>query len=183
MKKSYRLAAPAFSALLLAGCSSGTSDTKSPDSPTISTGSQTTVSEGSASGSSTPSGDNTTPATPASSPIPTPTSPLPKQTVRLTASELEDKIKGGWIGQMVGVAWGASTEFCYRGTMIPESKVPAWSPEMINSAFDQDDLYVEIPFIETMIKKGAFCKPEDMPQPFGKPPSQPGTPTAEQGKI
>lgn len=126
---------------------------------------------------------NTTPATPASSPIPTPTSPLPKQTVRLTASELEDKIKGGWIGQMVGVAWGASTEFCYRGTMIPESKVPAWSPEMINSAFDQDDLYVEIPFIETMIKKGAFCKPEDMPQPFGKPPSQPGTPTAEQGKI
>ena len=183
MKKSYRLAALAFSALLLAGCSSGTSDTKSPDSPTISTGSQTTVSEGSASGSSTPSGDNTTPATPASSPIPTPTSPLPKQTVRLTASELEDKIKGGWIGPMVGVAWGASTEFCYRGTMIPESKVPAWSPEMINSAFDQDDLYVEIPFIETMIKKGAFCKPEDMPQPFGKPPSQPGTPTAEQGKI
>lgn len=57
MKKSYRLAALAFSALLLAGCSSGTSDTKSPDSPTISTGSQTTVSEGSASGSSTPSGD------------------------------------------------------------------------------------------------------------------------------
>ena len=168
MKKSYRLAALAFSALLLAGCSSGTSDTKSPDSPTISTGSQTTVSEGSASGSSTPSGDNTTPATPASYPLPTPTSLLPKQPVRLTACELEYKKKGGWIGQMVGVAWGASTEFCYRGTMIPESKVPAWSPEMINSAFDQDDLYVEIPFIETMIKKGAFCKPEDIATAFRK---------------
>ena len=165
MKKTYRLAALAFSALLLAGCSSGTSGTQSSESPTISENSQTTASESFSAGSNTPSSESgTTPSGDSS----TPTSPLPKQTVQLTASELEDKIKGGWIGQMVGVAWGAPTEFCYRGAMIPESNVPAWSPEMVNNAFDQDDLYVEIPFIETMIKKGAFCKPEDIATAFRK---------------
>lgn len=34
---------------------------------------------------------------------------------RITVSEFRDKMKGGWIGQMVGVGWGASTEFSCVG--------------------------------------------------------------------
>ena len=34
---------------------------------------------------------------------------------RLTRAALEDKIRGGWTGQMVGVAWGQETEFKAMG--------------------------------------------------------------------
>jgi hypothetical protein len=31
---------------------------------------------------------------------------------------LQDKIKGGWAGQTIGVAFGGPMEFCYNGTFI-----------------------------------------------------------------
>lgn len=76
----------------------------------------------------------------------------------LTADELKDRIEGSWVAQMVGVTWGASTEFGYQGVIIPESEVPAWSADMINNAFGQDDLYVEIPFLDVMAKQGFDCE-------------------------
>ena len=76
----------------------------------------------------------------------------------LTASELRDRIEGSWAAQMIGVTWGASTEFRYQGTIIPESEVPAWNAAMINDAFGQDDLYVEIPFLDVLSKNGFDCE-------------------------
>ncbi len=67
---------------------------------------------------------------------------------------LEDKILGSWVGQMAGVAWAASTEFDYHGRIIPAEDVPDWRPGMVNQGFVQDDLYVEIPFLETMVDSG-----------------------------
>jgi hypothetical protein len=73
---------------------------------------------------------------------------------RLPVSEYVDKMKGGWVGQMVGVGWGAPTEFRWRGEIIPEDKVPAWKPEMVNQ-FGQDDIYVEMTFMRTLEVYGA----------------------------
>jgi len=67
---------------------------------------------------------------------------------------LEDKVRGSWVGQMAGVAWGAPTEFLYLGRIIPEGEVPVWQREWINLAFIQDDIYVEIPFLDSMRKQG-----------------------------
>ncbi|MDP8255338.1 MAG: ADP-ribosylglycohydrolase family protein [Candidatus Alcyoniella australis] len=67
---------------------------------------------------------------------------------------LQDKILGSWVGQMAGVTWGASTEFLYPGVIIPENEVPQWNPGMINYGFIQDDVYVEIPFIDVMREHG-----------------------------
>lgn len=69
---------------------------------------------------------------------------------RLSVEEYRDKMKGGWIGQIIGVAWGAPTEFKFNDTIIPEDAVPKWVPEMVNQAFDQDDLYVEMTFLRTL---------------------------------
>ena len=88
--------------------------------------------------------------------------------VVLSEEELRDKIEGGWIGQMAGVAWGAPTEFCYAGKMIPVAAVPKWTPDMINEAFGQDDLYVEIPFLDTMKKEGVDCDPQPIAAAFAK---------------
>jgi ADP-ribosylglycohydrolase len=68
--------------------------------------------------------------------------------------DLDDKIRGSWIGQMAGVAWGAPTEFQYTDGIIDESEVPEWQPDRINNGYVQDDVYVEIPFIDVMTNDG-----------------------------
>jgi hypothetical protein len=76
---------------------------------------------------------------------------------RLPVKEYRDKMKGGWIGQIVGVSWGAPTEFKWRDQIIPADKMPQWKPAMINDAFGQDDLYVEMTFLRTMEEYGLDC--------------------------
>jgi len=68
---------------------------------------------------------------------------------RLSVEAYRDKMKAGWLGQMAGVGWGGPTEFHYNGKIIPEDKMPTWTPGMINQ-FGQDDLYVEMTFLRTL---------------------------------
>jgi len=69
--------------------------------------------------------------------------------LRLPVSEYRDKMKAGWIGQCVGVGWGAPTEFASTGAILPANKMPQWKPETVNQ-FKQDDLYVEMTFLRTL---------------------------------
>ncbi len=75
---------------------------------------------------------------------------------RLPVSEYRDRMAAGWIGQMVGVGWGAPTEFKFKGEIIPEDQVPEWTPGMVNQ-FQQDDIYVEMTFLRTMELYGLDC--------------------------
>lgn len=82
-------------------------------------------------------------------------SPLQREESQFTQLEREillDKIKGGWVGQMAGVAWGGPTEFTCQGTIM--EKEVSWKPRSINDAYHQDDLYVELPFLEAMKNEG-----------------------------
>ena len=72
---------------------------------------------------------------------------------RLLLREYRDRMKAGWIGQMVGVGWGGPTEFRYLGRIIPEDQVPKWTPDMVNQ-FQQDDLYVEMTFLRSLEQYG-----------------------------
>jgi len=72
---------------------------------------------------------------------------------RLARAEYRDRMKAGWIGQMVGVGFGGPTEFRHQGTIIPEAELPQWEPAMVNQ-FDQDDLYVEMTFLGTLERYG-----------------------------
>lgn len=69
--------------------------------------------------------------------------------LRLPLKQYRDKMAAGWVGQMVGVGWGAPTEFKIQGKIMPESMIPAWKPAMVNQ-FQQDDLYVEMTFLRTL---------------------------------
>jgi hypothetical protein len=73
---------------------------------------------------------------------------------RLTVREYRDKMKAAWIGQMAGVTWGAPTEFRWSDKIIPEESMPKWRPALINDAFGQDDLYVEMTFLRTLEQYG-----------------------------
>lgn len=73
---------------------------------------------------------------------------------RLSVKEYRDRAKAGWVGQIVGVAFGAPTEFRSRGRIIPERDTPAMKPELVNHAFNQDDLYVEMTFVRLAEERG-----------------------------
>ncbi|MGN0847665.1 MAG: ADP-ribosylglycohydrolase family protein [Kiritimatiellia bacterium] len=74
--------------------------------------------------------------------------------LRLSLADYRDKMRGAWVGQMVGVEWGAPTEFKFNDQIIPAEKVPLWKPEMINGAYGNDDLYVEMTFLRTLEEYG-----------------------------
>ena len=69
----------------------------------------------------------------------------PARVRRISRAVLEDKVRGGWAGQMIGVSYGAPTEFRSNGKII-EGNLRSyldWSPRRLENAIDQDDLYVE----------------------------------------
>jgi hypothetical protein len=82
-----------------------------------------------------------------------------EQRIGLTA--LEDKIRGGWAGQMIGVTYGAPTEFQYLERLVPEENIPPWSPQRVHGALDQDDLYVDITLAEVLDEHGLDATTED----------------------
>ncbi len=87
---------------------------------------------------------------------------------RLSRATLEDKIRGGWAGQMIGVSYGAPTEFRSNGKILEGNlnKYLDWSPERLKNAIDQDDLYVEMTFAEVMDKLGLDATTEQYGEMF-----------------
>ncbi len=75
----------------------------------------------------------------------------------LTEDELYDKVKGAWAGQMYGVTMGWPTEFQYIACIAPASAVPDMATLDINHAFIEDDLYVELTYVDAMLKNGYDC--------------------------
>lgn len=74
-------------------------------------------------------------------------------TLSISVDDYRDKMKGAWIGQMAGVGWGLPTEFKWIDTIIPDKDIPVWNEEMINQQ-GNDDLYVEMTFLQSMEKYG-----------------------------
>jgi len=83
---------------------------------------------------------------------------------RILRPELEDRIRGGWAGQMIGVAYGNVTEFKSNGK-INESELK-WTPGMVSNALQQDDLYVEMTFAEVLDRHGLEATTEQFAEAF-----------------
>lgn len=82
----------------------------------------------------------------------------------LDMSILEDKIKGGLAGQMVGVSYGAPTEFRALGTTY-DAEIK-WQPDNVKNSIGQDDLYVEMTFAEVMDRIGLEATTEQYGEAF-----------------
>jgi hypothetical protein len=87
---------------------------------------------------------------------------------RLSRSVLEDKVRGGWAGQMIGVSYGAPTEFRSNGKIIEGNlqNYLDWSPARLENAINQDDLYVEMTFAEVMDTVGLEATTEQYGEMF-----------------
>ena len=81
-------------------------------------------------------------------------SPEVSQFRTITAKQYRLKMMAGWIGQMVGVSYGSTTEFRYIERTIPTAELPELYSGIVNQSFGQDDLYVEMTFLQTLDKYG-----------------------------
>lgn len=79
---------------------------------------------------------------------------------------LRDKIAGGWAGKMIGVTYGAPTEFRARGTTYEEPI--NWKPSDIRGSMWQDDIYVQLTFLMTMDKYGIDAPSKKYQELFAK---------------
>src|SRR4026208_37112 len=82
----------------------------------------------------------------------------------LSRAVLENKIRGGWAGQMIGVSYGAPTEFRSNGRII--NCLVAWAPDNVSNAINQDDLYVEMTFAEVLDTVGLDATSEQFGDMF-----------------
>ncbi|MBN9657674.1 MAG: ADP-ribosylglycohydrolase family protein [Acidobacteria bacterium] len=85
----------------------------------------------------------------------------PAKTRTISLSDLKDRIRGGWAGQMFGVSYGAPTEFRFNEKIIPVDKLPEWKPSKVDNALNQDDLYVDMTFAKVLDDKGLDATTDD----------------------
>src|SRR3954468_8420332 len=74
-------------------------------------------------------------------------------------SVLQDKIKGGWAGQVIGVTFGGPTEFRFNGTMMNDYQKIDWYDGYIKKTMTEnpglyDDLYMDLTFVDVLEKEG-----------------------------
>ncbi|MHB9031327.1 MAG: ADP-ribosylglycohydrolase family protein, partial [Candidatus Latescibacterota bacterium] len=82
----------------------------------------------------------------------------------LTEDQLQDKIAGGWAGKMIGVSYGAPTEFRAQGKTYEDSL--GWIPARIENSIRQDDIYVQLSFMMTMARYGLDAPAEKFAESF-----------------
>ena len=81
------------------------------------------------------------------------------QKIILSKASLQDKIKGGWAGQTIGVTYGGPYEFRYQGTMVNDYQIIQWPEHNFKQWFDNepglyDDIYMDLSFVEVIEKYG-----------------------------
>ena len=57
--------------------------------------------------------------------------------VTITTAALQDKIKGGWAGQTIGVTFGGPVEFRFQGTMINDYQPIIWYDGYIKKTMEE----------------------------------------------
>ena len=82
-----------------------------------------------------------------------------QQTITISKEKLEDKIKGGWAGQTIGVTFGGPYEFGFQGTFIGDYQPLKWydgylKNTMVNNPGLYDDLYMDLTFVDVFEKYG-----------------------------
>jgi len=76
-----------------------------------------------------------------------------------TRTELLDKIKGGWAGQVIGCTFGGPTEFRFQGAMIQDYQDIPWDDSLVALRFEKspglyDDVYMDLTFVDVMAREG-----------------------------
>jgi hypothetical protein len=91
----------------------------------------------------------------------------------ITRQQLENKIKGGWAGQTIGVTFGGPYEFRFQGTFIGDYQPLLWyngylKQTMLNNPGLYDDLYMDITFVDVFEKRGLDAPVDSFANAYAK---------------
>ena len=84
----------------------------------------------------------------------------------ITPEMLKDKIAGGWAGKMIGVTYGAPTEFRAQARIYEDSI--SWKPSDVRGSIWQDDIYVQLTFLMSMDRYGMEAPAKKFQEMFAK---------------
>ena len=81
------------------------------------------------------------------------------KTVTITKTELQNKIKGGWAGQVIGCTFGGPTEFKFKQEIIPDEVDIPWFDGYFGETYEKqpglyDDIYMDLTFVDIFEKEG-----------------------------
>lgn len=93
-------------------------------------------------------------------------SPENKDVRSISLETLKDKIAGGWAGKMIGVTYGAPTEFRAQGKIYDDTI--KWKPDDVRGSIWQDDIYVQLTFLMTMDRFGMDAPAKKFQETFAK---------------
>lgn len=84
---------------------------------------------------------------------------LTKSDFSISRDNLQNKIKGGWAGQTIGVVYGAPVEFKYNGSMIHDAQNIPWDEHYVKYWWDKkpglfDDIYTDLNFVQAFENHG-----------------------------
>ncbi|WP_128548073.1 ADP-ribosylglycohydrolase family protein [Larkinella soli] len=102
-----------------------------------------------------------------------PEAAVPGAAVTMTKAVLQDKIKGGWAGQVIGCTFGGPTEFKFNGTMMNDYQPIPWydgyiKKTMLENVGLYDDLYMDLTFVDVFEKKGLDAPVSEHANAFAK---------------
>ena len=77
----------------------------------------------------------------------------------LSIAELQDKIKGAWAAQTIGVTYGHPVEFRFNGVQVPPEREIPWYDSYLLETFTErefvyDDIYMDLTFVQIYEDEG-----------------------------
>lgn len=91
----------------------------------------------------------------------------------ISKSRLQDKIKGGWAGQTIGVTFGGPYEFRFNGSFIQDYQPLQWYDGYLEKTMTEtpglyDDLYMDLSFVEVIERLGPDAPVDSFANVFAK---------------
>ncbi len=82
-----------------------------------------------------------------------------EETVTLSTATLQDKIKGAWAAQTIGVTYGFPVEFRFNSTRVPDERELPWYDGYLLETFTEspgayDDIYMDLSFVQVFEDEG-----------------------------
>jgi hypothetical protein len=77
----------------------------------------------------------------------------------MSRAVFQDKLKGAWVAQTVGVTFGLPAEFKYNSTMIQDYQKLNWGEKSLENEFRErpgtyDDIYMDLSFMKVIEEEG-----------------------------
>ena len=95
------------------------------------------------------------------------------QKITISKAVLQDKIKGGWAGQTIGVTYGGPYEFRFLGSMIQDYQKMQWGKGQFKYSYTKepglyDDIYMDLSFVDVINKYGVDAPVDSFANAFAR---------------